>query len=261
MSAMTNRMETTILNVLRNITAVAPAKVYVALMLSDPTETGTAGTEASYTGYARQELVLNAPTTSGSDVSTANTSQITFPTPTGAAGTATHAAIFDAATGGNALIYKQLTNPIVLTSETAPRFAVGELELFLNGGDIDPVFKAKIINYLRGTSITGCNPYLALYTGDPASEGVELSGTGYARLALVFSEPVEQVSGQMQTANTNAAQSAAASSNWGTWAYGVIMDAQTVGNRLFKKANAGSYVMNNGAQAYIVAGAITAALN
>lgn len=261
MSAMTNIFETTILNTMRNITANAPAKVYIGLFLSSPTETGTAGTEVAYSSYARQELALSSPTAEGTSVSCSNLQEITFPTPTATAGTATYAAICDAATGGNVLVYKELSNPIALTSETSPRFAVGEIKLTMSGGNMDPSFKTRVLNYLRGSTINGFEPYLAMYNGDPTSGGVELSGTGYARMGLIFDTPEEQVSGQMMTQNTNAAQSAAASSNWGTWSFGVIMDAASAGNRVWYKQNAGNYSMANGARAYITAGAVTLALN
>jgi len=261
MSAMTNPFEATMLNTMRATTAVAPGTLYAGLFLSDPTETGTAGTEASYVGYARQVVTFTSPATVGTTVSISNSATITFPTPPGASGTVLYATLHDAANGGNVLVYKALSNPIPLTSETSPRFAAGEIVLTMTGGNLDPTFKVKILNYLRGTNITGFTPYLALYSGDPTTSGTELSGSGYARLELTFDTPAEQVSGQMQTANTNSVESAAASVNWGTWAYGVIMDASTAGNRVWYKANAGSYVMNNGAKATVSVGAITLALN
>ena len=60
--------------------------------------------------------------------------------------------------------------------------------------------------------------------------------------------------------NTNAAQSNAAIA-WGTWAYGAIMDAETSGNCVAYKANAGQYVMDSGAKAYIDANSISMAVN
>ena len=261
MSSMTNTFETLVLNAARGITATAPANIYVALFLSSPTETGAAGTEVAYTGYARQAITLETPTTDGTTVSTKNTAQIVFPTPDQAAGTVTHAGIVNASRGGDVLVYKQLDDPIVLTTEISPRFGVGKITLTLAAGNIDPTFKVTMLNYLRGQNITGFTPYLALYNGDPNVSGAELSGTGYARLALEFDTPVEQVSGQMQIANTNAAESAAANANWGVWAYGVVMTALTGGNRFFCEANIGSYTMNNGAQAYIQAGSVKIGLN
>lgn len=261
MSVMTNTFETYVLSVLLGTTTSAPAKVYAALFLSSPTETGTAGTEASYSGYARQEITLDTPTADGTTVSTANTNQIIFPTPSTSSGTVVYAAICDAASGGNVLVYKALASQIVLTSETSPRFNVGEIVLTLAAGDADPVFKTSILNFLRGTDLTGVTPYLAMFNGDPNAAGAELSGSGYARLALVFGSPAEQVGGQMQTSNTNSVQSAAASANWGSYAYGVVMSASTGGTRLFYKQNSASYPMNNGAQVYLTANSVNIAVN
>lgn len=260
MSAMTNHFEQVILNTMRNVTAVAPVEVYVALFLSDPTETGIAGTEADYTGYTRQVLELTTPTITGTTVTCQNASQITFPTPASNVGTVTHAAIMDAQTGGNVLIYKQLDNPIVLTSEISPRFAAGDITLSMAGGNIVPSFKQTILNYLRGQNIAGFAPYLALYGGDPTANGAELAGTGYARIELVFDAPSEQTSGQMRMVNSNAAQSNAAQS-WGAWSHSVIMDAATGGNRVWYMANQATYNMKNGARVYVNAQSISLAVN
>lgn len=261
MSAMTNIFEQYVLNAARSTTTTAPAEVYVALFLSSPTETGTAGTEASYTGYARQTVTLDTPTTTGTTVATSNTNQIVFPTPPTASGTVTYAAICDSSSGGNVLVYKALASPITLTSETSPRFNAGEIVLTLAAGDMDPTYKVTVLNFLRGSNLVGFSPYLALYNGDPTATGTELSGTGYARLSLTFGSPTEQVSGQMQMSNTNAAQTAAANANWGTFAYGVVMTDVSGGNRYYYKQNAATYAMNNGAQVYIASGAINVAVN
>lgn len=260
MSAMTNHFEQTVLNTMRNVTAVAPTEVYVALFLSDPTESGIAGTEADYTGYTRQVLELSTPTIAGTTVSCQNTTQIAFPTPNSNVGTVTHAAIMDAQTAGNMLIYKQLDNPIVLTTEVSPRFAVGDITLSMAGGNIVPTFKQTILNYLRGQNINGFNTYLALYNGDPTASGAELAGTGYARLELVFDAPSEQTSGQMRMVNSNNAQSNAAQS-WGAWSHSVIMDAATGGNRVWYMANQATYNMKNGARVYVNAQNIALAVN
>lgn len=260
MSAMTNHFEQIILNTMRGTTAAAPATVYVALFLSDPTENGTAGTEADYTGYARQALEMSTPTISGNTVSTQNTSQIAFPTPNGNVGTVTHAAIMDAATGGNMLIYKQLDNPITLTSEVSPRFSAGDITLSMAGGNLMPAYKQKVMNYLRGQNINGFSTYLALYDGDPTANGAELAGTGYARLELVFDAPSEQVSGQMRMVNSNNAQSNAAQS-WGNWSHSVLMDAAAGGNGVWYMQNQATYNMKNGARVYVNAQNISLAVN
>ena len=43
-------LETGFLNVLRGVTFAAPTKVYLALFLNDPGDSGAAGTEISYAG-------------------------------------------------------------------------------------------------------------------------------------------------------------------------------------------------------------------
>lgn len=260
MSAMTNGFETTVLNTFRGTAATAPQNVYLALFLSSPTESGTAGMEVSYSGYVRQKITFSAPAASGTDVSIQNNALITFPTPPGASGTATYGAIMDDISGGDVLVYCQLNSPIALTSEVSPRLDEGDVKLVISAGNFTANFKNKILNYLRGTNIAGFEPHLALYDGSPEEGGAELSGSGYARLPLIFGAPSEQVSGQMEIRNTNAAQSNAAIA-WGTWAYGAVMDAETSGNCVAYKANAGQYVMDSGAKAYIDANSISMAVN
>lgn len=261
MSVMTNHFENIVLSAARGATTAAPAKLYMALFLSDPTETGTAGVELTYGQYARQEVTFSAPATTADTVSTSNTNRITFGMPDASGMVVTHAAVMDAQTGGNMLLFKALASPITLTTETSPRFAVGEIIFSLAAGNMDVAYKAKVLNFLRGANIDGFSPYFAMYSGDPASGGAELVGTGYKRLPLEFGEPTEQVSGQMQIANTNAAESERALTSWGTWTHGVIMTAETGGERWFSKANVGQYPMTNGAQAYINPDSIKVAVN
>lgn len=261
MSLMTNYFESMVLNTMLGVTAQAPSTAYVALFLSNPTETGTAGTEVSYSGYARQELSLGAPVTSGTTVTATNTASVQFEAPPSAAGTVTYAGICDSLTGGNVLVYVALPNSIALTNEMQPKFEAGDIVLTMAAGNMTPSFKTKVLNLLRGYSITGFDPYLALYNGDPTGGGTELSGGGYARLPLVFDTPAEQVSGQLQTMNTNAASTEAATGKWGNWAYGVIMDAQTSGSAVWYKANSAVYNMANGAHANVAAGGIVIGVN
>ena len=261
MSAMTNFFFFAVLNTARGVSASAPGTVYLALFLSSPGESGTAGTEVSYAGYSRQPVTFAAPVATGTSVSMSNSSQVTFPTPEVSAGTATYAALCDAVSGGNVLVYKSLTDPIALTPETSPRFAAGDLVLTFAGGYMSSTFKRNALNYLRGTSIQGFSPYLALYNASPEDTGVELSGTGYSRIPLTFGNPSEQTSGQMQITNTNTAESSPAASNWGTWAYSAIMTAETGGDVFYFYPNETSYAMNNGAQVYVDAGNISLSIN
>jgi hypothetical protein len=97
---------------LRNTTTPGfpPATVYLALFTAAPTDQG-GGTEVSGGGYARQAVTFAAPTDNGasSGSQTSPTADVTFPVATADYGTVVAAGLFDAATGGNLLLYGSLT--------------------------------------------------------------------------------------------------------------------------------------------------------
>ena len=108
----------------------APTTLYVALYTAAPDDTG-GGTEVSGGGYARVG-VANSDTewaaTVGGNATTSNLNDITFPAPTADWGQVTHFGIFDAATGGNLLVYAALTTPKTINNgDPAPKFAAGAL--------------------------------------------------------------------------------------------------------------------------------------
>lgn len=102
---------------------------YIALSTTAPTETGGV-TEPVGNGYARVATApadWNAATLADPSVTT-NASEIAFPQATGAWGTITHFAVFDAATAGNYLgASNALTTPKSPTSGDTPRFAAGQI--------------------------------------------------------------------------------------------------------------------------------------
>ena len=78
-----------------------PTTFYVALFTVQPSG-GSGGTEANYTGYARQALTVGTTdftTASGGLVK--NAIAVNFPTNTGSAQTVVGYGLFDASTGGN----------------------------------------------------------------------------------------------------------------------------------------------------------------
>lgn len=85
------------------VTPTRPAAQYLALFTADPTDTGSAGTELSTAGYARQAITMGA-ISGTSPTQSANTSTHTF-TNNGAGtwGAIAFWAIFDAVTTGNML--------------------------------------------------------------------------------------------------------------------------------------------------------------
>src|SRR5262252_4224884 len=124
----------------RTRTFAKPAALWVALFTAAPSDAG-GGTEVSGGAYARVNLApLDTNWTStqggtsgnsaGTGGLTSNAVAIVFPAPTGAWGTVSHFAIFDALTGGNMLIWDALTAPRnILSGDPAPSFAIGALQV------------------------------------------------------------------------------------------------------------------------------------
>lgn len=133
--AMTNYLENKLLDhAFRGINYAAPTVVYAALLTNVPDD-GTAGVEVSGGSYTRIAIVSNTSSwagTQGAGSTTASTGTsgtisnnavVTFNTPTANWGTVTGVALYDAATGGNALIQGALSAPVtVVSGSPAPSF-------------------------------------------------------------------------------------------------------------------------------------------
>ncbi len=255
-----NYLENAVLNVLRGVTLAAPAHVYLALFLNDPGEDGASGTEVSYAGYARREVNFSAPADSNGGIGVQNVEDITFPTPVSAAGTITHIGIMDSLTGGNMLCRGELTEPLVIGAEEPPVFLAGDVLFYLTG-NLSRAWKTKVLNVLRGQSITGITPYFSLWNGSPESSGAELSGDNYARVALTFGAPSEQTSGQVIMRNSAAAAFNRPSTAWGTWNTSAIYSAATSGEPVYIKARVEPGELKKGYMPTIAEGAIEVGIN
>lgn len=116
-------------NVFQTETSPAlPTSFYMGLSTTTPAVGGTGVTEPSGKGYARVKVSsLTAPT---NGVIT-NTADVEFNESTGDWGTITHFVIYDAATGGNLLLYEALKTSRVVQSETQARFKANTLSITL----------------------------------------------------------------------------------------------------------------------------------
>lgn len=108
--------------------SAAAGNFYIALFISDPGE-AAGGTECSYTSYARTAVVRSSAgwTVSGDNAS--NAADVTMPACTGGSDTATHFAIFTAATAGDMLFCGELNSPLAITSGVTPQFIAGQLDI------------------------------------------------------------------------------------------------------------------------------------
>ena len=68
-----NYFESQVLNLMRGQSISGFNTLYLGLFLSNPGDTGSEGTEISYTGYARQTIAFSAPAASGSGLMVQNT--------------------------------------------------------------------------------------------------------------------------------------------------------------------------------------------
>lgn len=138
MAALSNYFENVLIDELfRGIAYTPPASFHIGLLTAAPSDTG-GGTEVSGGSYARVAVVRGTSTwtntqnsgtgaSSGTSGTTTNAGAITFPTPTAAWGTVTHVGIYDAATGGNLLVYAPLTISKAVSSGDVVQFQANQL--------------------------------------------------------------------------------------------------------------------------------------
>lgn len=132
MGAMSDYLETAILNaVFRNTAFTSPATVYVALYTSDPTEADS-GTEVSGGSYARKAVTFGAPTQVGGKATISNSAEVAFTVATASWGTVSHIGIRSALTAGNLLYYGPVSNPRSILANDQLKFLAGELVLDLD---------------------------------------------------------------------------------------------------------------------------------
>ncbi|MFA5936483.1 MAG: hypothetical protein WC822_01250 [Candidatus Paceibacterota bacterium] len=132
MASKSDYLENMILDHVLSITSYTmPANVYIALTTVVPTDasTGATLTEATYTGYARKEILATDFPSGASSGSIANDTAITFDACTAGTSTIIGFAIMDSVTtgAGNVLYWGTVTSKVIDTSNTPPTIAIGAL--------------------------------------------------------------------------------------------------------------------------------------
>ena len=253
-------LETGFLNVLRGVTFTAPAKCYLALFLNDPGESGTAGTEIAYPGYARMVIDFSEPAATNGGIGIQNLSDIAFAAPADPAGTVTHVAIMDSLVGGNMLARGELSENLVIGANEPPVFLAGDVLFYLTG-NMSTAYKTRLLNIFRGISIAGITPYFSLWSGSPEAAGSELAGDNYARAALTFAAPAEQASGQLLMSNALTVTFNRPSTPWGVWNYSAIYSADTGGEPVYLQQLTEDITIKKGYMPTIDVGALKVGLN
>lgn len=261
-----NYLETSIINLMRGTALTAPTALYVALFLSDPTDTGTGGTEVSYSGYARQAITFSLDGSS----TIQNSAAITFARASSSLSSpVTHIGIYDSLTGYDGSthmwLYGALTTSLSIQSGISPIFRTGAIKWTMNG-NLSSTYKTAILNTIRGqqASVSAFTPYIGLCNGDPNSSGSELSGVDYARMSVTFDAPSTDDDPSVATMTSNSAGISSpnpAGSYWGIWNYSGIYTAASGGNLFSSVPLNASYTMTEGSVAGFEAGALTFSVN
>lgn len=106
-----------------------PTAWYIGLFTSDPTDTGSAGTEVSTgTGYARTSVTFSVT----GDTAT-NTAAVEFPAASGGNwGTITHIGVMTASSGGDMIVHSALTTAKAINDGDVFRIPTGDLDITLD---------------------------------------------------------------------------------------------------------------------------------
>ena len=118
--------------------------------------------------------------------------------------------------------YWQWTIPLQVFVDNQPVVRPGEVRYTLEG-DFSRWFKTQIFNNLRGETIQGMTPVVALFDGDPQATGVELSGAGYQRMPISFAAPNAQPEGYTRMQNSNDVIFPDPGVAWGIWRFTALM--------------------------------------
>lgn len=103
--------------------------LYIALFNGDPEDTGT---EVSYTGYERAAVARSAAGWDVTDDEASNAARVDFPECTAGSDTATHTAVYTAASGGSPLFKAQAPSSLAISQNIAPYVAAGALTYKFN---------------------------------------------------------------------------------------------------------------------------------
>ena len=215
-------------HVFENGAFTVPTNIYIALSTADPTEDGSGVAEPSGNGYARK--VHNTWNAAAARKVT-NNGVITFAAATGAWGTITHYAIYDAITGGNFLGYGSLSVSKGIVDGNTASIADVEIEVSVTTGGFSDYLAHEMLDHTFKVGAYGQPTiHVALSTTIPTDAGnvTEPSGNAYARKAYATWDAAAAGA----TQNTGIILFATPTGSWGLCVYAALYDALTVGNYL-----------------------------
>lgn len=259
----------------RALTYTPPSVLYIALFTSDAglaDNDSLSWVEVSGGSYARE--ALNGTTNYFREASNFEAllhADADWPIATADWGTITHAAIMDAATGGNVLVYSALTTSKLIETSDIMGVLAEDMVVSLASSGMSTYSAKKMLDHLlnNGRSLTFSPPstlYMALFTtsgglldNTPASQ-TEVTGGAYARLALNGSTNYMTPAAAFASALYADLLWSVATSSWGVVTHAAIMDASTGGNVLYFGALTSSKTIDTNDRAVLKAGQVVASL-
>lgn len=243
-----------------------PGTLYFGAFTVSPTDAG-GGTEVSGGGYARVPVTANgtnftAAASAGDTVP--NALPVTFPVSTADWGTVVAIGIFDAASGGNLIAWKNIA-PVSMPIRRRLSFAAGAL-VFSMPAPIGAYLSQQFLNHLlTGAAFPAIsNHYYALGTapGAAALTGEPTIGTNaYARAVLANNSASYGAAAGGALTNLALIQFPAATGGWaGALDSFAIFDASTAGNVLWSDASGTSLTVANTDQPEWAAGDLVLSL-
>ena len=259
----------------RAITYVPPSALYLGLLHDDGgLANNTPAEQDEVTGGAYVRKTLDGAANyfrPASGFEALLHADVDWPTATDDWGTVTHAAVFDAATGGNVLLWSPLTTAKLIEANDIMGVLAGELVASLASVGMSSYSAKKALDHLlaNGRAQTYTPPstlYVALFTSSgglssntPASQ-TEVSGGAYVRKLLDGTNNYLGPAADFAAALHADIEWAIATSNWGTITHLAVMDAETGGNVISFGALTSPKVIETNDRAVVKAGQLVASL-
>ena len=196
---------------------------------------------------------------------------VDWPTATDLWGTVNHAAIFDAATGGNVLLWSPLTTPKLIETNDIMGILAGDLVASLASVGMSSYSAKKALDHLlaNGRAQVYTPPsslYVALFTSagglasNTPSLQTEVSGGAYTRKLLNGTTNYMGPAANFAAALLADINWEIATSNWGAVTHLAIMDTETGGNVISYGALTSPKVIETNDRAVVKAGQLVASL-
>ena len=131
MGSFSDYWEVKLLDLTTGKAGVSTPTVFIGLSTADPLDDASGLAEPSGNGYTRVET-SGATWNSAASGATDNAADMTFPEASGAWGTITHFALFDAVSGGNMIGHGSLSTPKTIDNGDTAKFSSGDLDITLD---------------------------------------------------------------------------------------------------------------------------------